>query len=124
MGKFAKIAIVFIVAVIVIATGFLYETGRLSLLSTGKNSTQYPTTSPQYNSPNVVSSNQVNKSVGGSWTQTTGTVGVASNASSLVDEKIILFPFVLTSVTSKSPQTRSMFSFPINTSFFLDLKSP
>ena len=82
MGKFAKIAIVFIVAVIVIATGFLYETGRLNLLSTGRISTQYPTTSPQYNSPNVVSSNQVNKSVGGSWTQTTGTVGVANNASS------------------------------------------
>jgi hypothetical protein len=81
MGKFAKFAIVFIVAVIVIATGFLYETGRLSLPSTGKISTQYPTTSPQYNSPNVVSSNQVNKSVGGSWTQTTGTTGTSSNAS-------------------------------------------
>ena len=47
----------------------------------GTSTTKYSSTSPQYNSPNVVSSNQVNSSMGGSWNQTSGSAATASNAS-------------------------------------------
>ncbi len=75
-----KIALVIVVVALVVSTGFLYATGKLNLNSTS--TTIYPSTSPQYNSPNVVSSNQVNNSLGGGWNQTSGSSATATNASS------------------------------------------
>lgn len=79
MKSVFKIALVVIVAALVVSTGLLYATGKLT--SNGASSATYSSTSPQYNSPNVVSSNQVNKSMGGNWSQTTGSTATASNAS-------------------------------------------
>ena len=80
MKNIMKMAIVVIVAALVISTGLLYATGYLNL-NNNKSTPTYSSSSPQYNSPNVVSSNQVNNSLGGSWNQTSGSTATANNAS-------------------------------------------
>lgn len=78
MKKLTAVVAVLVVALVVVSGVFIM--GIVPLPKTGSTKTTYSPSSPQYNSPNVVSSNNLNTSLGGSWYQTTGTSVLASNS--------------------------------------------